>query len=150
MIYDMSIYMDKKDSLLLLPTAKTEVGFSSEINKPISIVKPYDDLAIGEKVKECLEICKNEPILPIHHTNQSKKAYEIITGIKSYSKFSKDRLSISVFLDTEIGYTIMPLVRHSDGSYRPSNRYPEIKLDLTASCNQIGKTVSDAFQDLKK
>ncbi len=151
MIYAISIYKDKKDVLLLLPTAKTEAGFSIEINKPIIIEKPYTNIAVGEKVKECLDISRKEPVQPIHHINEVVKVFEIVTGIKSYSKFSKERLSMEVFMDTEKGYTIMPLVRHSDGSYRPSKeRYPEIKMDLSATSEQIGKAITDTFQALQK
>src|SRR4051812_34232969 len=119
MIYTVSIYKDKNESLLLIPTAKTEAGFPVEINKPISMEKPYDNLIVGENVKKCLEISQKEPIQPIHHIKDSVKVFEIVTGIKSYSKFSKDRLSIVVFMDTEKGITLLSLVRYSDGSYRP-------------------------------
>ena len=151
MIYTVSIYKDKKDGLLLIPTAKTEAGFSVEINKPIIMEKPFGIESIGEKVNQCFKICEKEPVQPIHHIKEVVKVFEIVTGIKSYSKFSKDRLLVNVFMDTEKGFTIMPTVRHSDGSYRPSKeRYPEIMLDLSATSEQIGNVIMDVFQDLQK
>ena len=147
MIYHISIYKDKKDVILLIPNAKTEGGFSVEINKPVIIEVPYNDVTIGEKVMECLEVCKNEPI---HSSKDNIKVFEIVTGIKSYSKFSKDRLTVTFFVDTEKGFTVLPLVRFSDGSYRPNKeRYQEIKLELNATNEQIGVAIINRLELLK-
>ena len=147
MIYHISIYEDKKGSLLLIPNVKTDSGFSIEINKPIILDVHYDNFAIGEKVKECIEISRKEPI---HSFKDRVNVFEIVTGLKSYSKFSKDRFTVTVFMDTEKGFTVLPLERYSDGSYRPNRKkYPEVILELNATNEQIGSTVIGRLELLK-
>jgi hypothetical protein len=148
MIYQVTVYKDKKDCLLLIPNARTDAGFSVGINKPTIMEYPYDNVSIGEKVRESLKICTKEPI---YSSKNFIKVYEVVTGIKSFSKFSKDRLALEVFMDMEKGFIVLPLVRHSDGSYRPSNeRYPDVKLDLNATNEQIGEAIQGGFELLIK
>lgn len=143
MIYHVTVHKDKKDCLLLIPNAKTDAGFSVGINKPTIMEYPYDNVSIGQKVKESLEICTKEPI---YSSKDFVKVYEVVTGIKSFSKFSKDRLALEVFMDTEKGFTVLPLVRHSDGSYRPNKEtYPEIMFELSTTNEELGNAIVDRF-----
>lgn len=146
MNYCVSLYRDNLGQVLIIPNAKDENGVSVQINKPIILDKPYRALEIGEKVKECFKICEKEPL---QHSKDFVKVYEILTGIKSYPKFSKDRLALVILMNIENGFTVLPLQRFADGSYRPNTeKYPEVKMDLSATNEQIGETIIDRFEAL--
>lgn len=148
MIYRVSIYKDKAECLIIVPYSKDEKKNAIEINKPIILEPPYDALVFGEKINGCFKICIEEPF---KHSKDFEKVYEIITGAKSYSNFSKDRLSTIIFMDTEKGFTILPLKRFSDGSYRPIKvQYPPILLNLDATDEEIGESAMKAFEAVSR
>ncbi len=146
MIYGVTLYKDSLGQLLILPNAKDEAGVSVQLNKPVILNQPYGALETGQKIKECFEVCASEPF---QSSKDFVKVYEIVTGIKSFPRFSKNRLSVMIFLDTEKGYTIMPLQRYPDGSYRPnSQKYPQVSLEIHAGSLQIGEAMLNAFEVL--
>lgn len=147
MYYVVGVYKDSKGDLLFIPTAKTDAGFGININKPIVLRFPYHDLKVGLTVKESFEICAKEPIHDAKDIGKGVSAIEAATGEKSYKNFSKDRLALRIFKDTAKGYSIIPLIRQVDGSYRPNpEKFPEISLSLYNSDSQLGRTILECFQ----
>lgn len=139
MNYRVSVYQDSQGQVLIIPNAKDEHGISVEINRPLILDRPYQASEIGECIRAGLQICTSEPF---QHSKDFVKVHEIITGSKSYRKFSKKRSALLIIMNTENEYTLLPLQRYPDGSYRPNaEKYPQMKLSADSSNEQIGEAV---------
>lgn len=139
-----SIYKDKKETLLVIPFASDENGIGRDTEKYILIQKPYDNMVVGEKVINCfLDILKN----PYQDSKLSVKAHELATGIKSYKAFSKDRLMISGGYDEKRGYTFTPWKRYDDGTYGldKDDKVIDFSTNSQANPEEIGDLVMQAF-----
>ncbi len=145
MYYSIGIYKDKRENLLIIPDGFDENGIRREMNKFRIIEKPYDMKTIGEMVIEVFdEVVKNH----YQDAKSAVKVFEIATGIKSYSKFSKDRLLVLGNYSVDEGYTFSPWKRCPDGSYGldKDDEKIEFKANTNAYAEEIGELVTKAFE----
>ncbi|MFX4260916.1 hypothetical protein ACOBQJ_01820 [Pelotomaculum propionicicum] len=146
MIYNVSIYKDKKDNILLIPYVFDEHGIRRKYNKPVTLEKPYQSFVIGKSVRECFKVSIETKC---QQSEQAVNVWQIATGIKSWYKFSKERLCVSGKFNPEEGYTFLPLKRQSDGSYTPEGiEIIHLTAGLDAPDEEIGELVLKAFSFL--
>jgi hypothetical protein len=141
MIYTVGVYRDKKDDILIIPTSRDEYGIGINLNNPIVINPSHDPSNLGKMLNEGFEYCKKTPFL---HSKDAVDVHEIVTGIKSYAKFSKDRLYLNVALDLKRGYFFYPGKRVKGGGYT----FGKIVIEepLKATDQQLGETLLKAFE----
>ena len=140
--YSISIYRDKKNTILIIPDSFDENGVRRELNKPKIIEMPYDLESIGSNVKDCFYICVNNSF---QSQKSAVKVYEIATGVKSWSKFFKDRISVWGELDLKKGYNFAPFKKSQNSSYAPFSNDISFKVNLDADYKTIGEAVLKAF-----
>ena len=148
MIFSVSIYKDKKENLLIVPQSFDEYGIRRNMAKFEKLEKPYTELEVGEKVAICFNSCIKEPVID---SKQAVNVYELAVGIKSFSRFSKDRLLVRGLFDASNGYTFSPWKRCADGSYG-LDKGEEIEFKAKADANSeiIGELVMQAFEATKQ
>jgi len=148
MIFCISIYKDKKENLLIVPQSYDENGICRDMAKFEKLEKPYAKLDVGESVLKNFQACIKEPRID---SKQAVNVYELAVGIKSYSKFSKDRLLVVGLFDASNGYTFSPWKRYADGSYG-LDKGEEIEFKAKADANSeiIGELVMQAFEATKQ
>lgn len=143
MIFSISIYKDKKENLLIIPQSFDENGIRRNMNKFEKLEGPYTNSQIGDKVLVSFDTCKNEPVID---SKSAINVYELAVRIKSFSKFSKDRLLVRGLLDLNNGYTFSQWKRYSDGSYGlDKGEEIEFKASVGATSEEIGRLVMEAF-----
>lgn len=143
MDFSISIYKDKKENLLIVPQVFDENGIRRNSSKYQIIEKPYSPDLIGEKVKKCFDTCINEPTI---NSNSAVNVYELATGIKSFSKFSKDRLLVRGLFNQSSGFTFSPWKRYNDGSYGlDKGEEIDFKASTNATVEEIGELIIKAF-----
>lgn len=142
--YSIGIYKDKRENLLIIPDGFDENGIRRAMNKFRIIEIPYDMKTVGEIVIKVFdEVVKN----PHQDAKSAVKVFEIATGIKSYSKFSKDRLLVAGSFEADKGYIFSPWKRYPDGSYGlDKGEEIEFKANIKASAEEIGELVAKAFE----
>lgn len=145
-IHSISIYKDKKDTLIIVPIPQHIRGYGWQIDRPVIIEKPYDFSLIGGKAKECFEISAKET----PYNGEKGFDYEKATGIKNYAKFTRERRRVFGGMYVEKGYyQFMPSKRERGGGYTPINYDKEevytISIDTTDE--EIGRMIMKAFED---
>lgn len=147
MIYNVSIYKDKNDTILLIPYVPDEHGIRRMYNKPVKLNKSYHNHSIGKSVRECFKVSIETKC---QLSKQVVNVWQITTGVKSWHKFSRERLCVSGKFNPEEGYTFLPLKRKPDGSY---SREGLEKISLTAALDatdeEIGEMVLRSFSYLE-
>ncbi|MDR7313784.1 hypothetical protein [Brevibacillus nitrificans] len=141
MIYSVSVYKDKKGSLLFIPYAYDENGIGRNVNKPQTITGPKGYDQIPQKIKDCLEVSKSGSY---SSSDLMVKVHEVVTGIKSYKQFSKERDSVTVDFDPKEGYTFTPNFREKDGSY--GFKEETLKLGLYPDDEELVLTLMKAYE----
>lgn len=135
--------IDKDGVVLLIPYARDEEGIGRNINRPI-VLGDYSDLSVlGKNILECFAVSRERRY---RREELSEKVYTLVTGIQSFSKFSKDRKCVFVLLNPSKGYTYKPMRRGSDGSYLSLDNEKYIEIGVDASEEAIGKALIDAFE----
>lgn len=141
-----SIYKDKKGTIIIVPVPQHINGYGWEIDRPVIINKPYDFSLIGRKAKECFEVAAKET----PYYGDKGFDFEKATGIKNYAKFTRERKSVFGMFFIEKGYYIFrPSKRERGGGYTPINKAKEevytISIDTTDE--EIGRMIMKAFED---
>lgn len=146
--YSIAIYKDRKENILIIPQAFDEDGVRRDVNKPIVLKAPYEISLLGKCVLESFEAIIKEPY---QHSKSAVKVYELATGIKSWTKFAKQRLFVYGSYNDKKGYEFSPWKRYSDFSYRNfENEEIILGAGVNADVDVIGELVVKAFDYLDK
>ncbi|OPZ87255.1 MAG: hypothetical protein BWY74_03443 [Firmicutes bacterium ADurb.Bin419] len=144
MSFLVNIYMDKKSNLLFIPTVYDMDGVCRDYNKPVILQNSNNFEEIGSNLKESFLVCKNGRI---NSREEIVKVFELTTGIKSYSKFSKDRFLVWAEMDQEFIY-LTPCEKDSFGAYSPARKKAK-KLSSTIENKILGEQVIEMFSLMK-
>jgi len=147
MVYSVGIYKDKKGGLLFIPDGFDKNGIGRALNCFKKLEQPYAGNVIGKMVKECLNISKETPT--IEDVKALGNVFKMATGMKGWSKFSKEHLHVVSSLDPEKGYRFAPLKRVRGGGYLGEKGDPVIEIGLDSSDEEIGEAVIKAFAFLE-
>ncbi len=147
MEYSVSVYKDKKGALILIPTAFDKQGLRRSLDIFKKLEESYDAEVLGETLRQYFQISKNSPV--IQDVKSIGSAFEMATGIKNWSKFSKDRICVGAGWNLEKGYRIVPMKRVKGGGYLSEKGDPVVELGLDSSDKEIGEGVIKAFSFLE-
>ncbi|MDQ1236814.1 hypothetical protein QE450_004312 [Paenibacillus sp. SORGH_AS306] len=138
-----SIYKNKKNNkIFIVPSGFLENGIRTMINKPIILGEHYNAEILGESLKKGYDIISNQEF---QKEDIGVLVVNEVTGIKSFSSFSKQYFCVSSGYDSMNGYDFYSLIRGKDGSYMyPAN--PFIELSPDADYISIGEAIIKAFE----
>lgn len=139
------LFKNKQTSLIfMLPMTLKPNGVSISINKPAIIESPYNEQIIGENLKLCHDIIMNKRY---EEHELGGLIINEVSGIQSFSKFSKLYQSVSSVYDPENGYGFYSLISRNGGYDFP--RTFTLELQGSANEEEIGAAILQAFEQCK-
>ncbi|MBO8171536.1 MAG: hypothetical protein H0Z33_06590 [Bacillaceae bacterium] len=139
-MYRASVFKDEHDTILMFPVGRDENGIPRTMNQHIKLEPPYAVEMIGEKLLQCLEMsATDEPV-----SAEGKRAFESATGIKSFKKFSQNRLMVGVTWLEDRGYIFSAYKRDKKGAYLGTGE--ENNLGSGAGPEAIGEMLLETFK----
>lgn len=134
----------KTGAVLLFPMGFNKDGIRTAVDKTIFLSPPYTNELLGESIRKCFSITVNGDY-GIEDLN--KPVLEHGTGIKSYSRFLKEYLKLSIGYYPDEGFTIAPLAREKNG-YTAGFRgeVAPIKLSFDVSNSELADMILDVFK----
>lgn len=134
------------DRYFLRPYGINEKGISQSLYKYLYLNEPLDDILLGEKVLECLEMSK-------HFTKDelTTKSNDYVNSIKQnkLKDFDNNSFDITVeYVISEKKYRIIKSYKVSNKGYMNKKGDPEHILPGNATALEIGKTIRLAFTDI--
>ena len=147
-VYSVSVYIDTKRNILIIPTAKNEHGIRMSVNHPQKLVWQGDNyLELGEKFLEAYHVSATHP--PIKR-DEAVKVYAVATGIKSWSRFAREHQMISVVMVKEDPkFKIEFWKRQPDNSFGNDMEdvLPTRELPEDATAEEIGRAIIDVYTE---
>jgi len=143
-VYSVSIFKSKQDEeLIMIPFAKDESGIRRNVNKQFKLTQPYSLEIVGQELLKAFAACYEKK-----YSNEelSVNVYELITGIKSFPTFSKNRDMVSARMYPNVSYKFIQCKREKNGAYKPLDC--DFELSLNASLVEIGETLLKAFEQI--
>ena len=138
-----SVYIDKKQNVLIMPRWKDEDGVGRNSKEFIKLEKDFNNKELGDSIINALKISQQNK-----QENKKQKVYEIATGIKSWSTFAKQNKFVSVGKKIEGIYTITRMKRTKDNSYLLNeDDLPKYQKTVEQELNaeELGKLVMEMF-----
>lgn len=144
------IYKNKKGHFIIVPSGVDRNGIGRNLNSFKKLEEPVDVEGLGKTIKEYLKISEESAI--IEDVKALGNVFEMATGIKGWSEFSKEHVLVSVIKNSESKYKISPMKRVKGGGYLSEKGDPELELETNAFNEDIGEAVIKAFscETLKK
>ncbi len=143
MKYTQGIYKNINGRILIMPDGRDKQGVGRSLNMPAFVDTSQNFRELGKAVRDCFLVSQNSP--PIEDVKTLGNVIEAATGIKIWSKFAREHVLIDGMWDTEQGYTFEPMERQKDNSYMPRKTREKVQLGLTATDEEIGKAINQAF-----
>ncbi|MBO8171537.1 MAG: hypothetical protein H0Z33_06595 [Bacillaceae bacterium] len=140
-MYRASVFKDEHDTILMFPVGRDENGIPTMMNQHIKVDPPYTAKDVGENLLHCLEMSgTDQPV----SSEEGKRSFADATGIKSFKKFSQNRLLVNVVWLEDRGYIFSANKRDTKGAYLGTGK--ENNLDSGAGAEAIGEMLLETFK----
>ena len=147
-VFTVSIYIDTKTNMLIIPSAKNEHGIRMGVNYPQKLVWEGGNYSeLGEKFIEAYQVSSTHP--PIKRAD-AVKVFAVATGVKSWVQFAKQRQMICVSMVKEDSiFEIEFWKRQADNSFGNDvgDVFPKRELPADATAEEIGRAIIDVYKE---
>ncbi|MGG4440003.1 hypothetical protein [Brevibacillus fortis] len=139
--YSVKAYLDKNNELLIIPHALDQDGLLRDINFPTKLSPPHNPAIIGSSLKNSFLFSKKDYTFD----ELNVQVFTLATGIKSYSKFSRDRQLVMVMFDEpNQSYSFAIWRRVNKGAYISTDE-PSTILSGDVSDIELGQALLNSY-----
>ena len=146
---NIAIYIDRKKELLFVPEFRYEEGFGVSLSYFNRLPVPYTEESIGLEFKKVWEEYKDHPVVNKKEREEAVPYFKLATKGKGWRAFMSGRWLVNVqFVPSE--NEMMFTYWYKKGYYFGLDASdPEIErvLPMSASCEEIGRTVLTLFEE---